>query len=84
MEYKEFVVGTKKNWAGIGSIEVIKKTNHFTTFRIITKDFKGEPFEITFRRKEQFTHKDNGWLTPSTFTMGVDWKGVEIYACDFE
>lgn len=84
MEYKEFKVGTMSKWGNIGTIEVIKKTYHFTTFRIITEDLMGEPFEIKFRRKEQFMHKDNGLLRPSTFTMGVDWRGVEIYACDFQ
>lgn len=83
MEFVEFKVGTKSKWAGNGTIEVVKKTYHFTTFKIVTEDVFGEALEITFRRKEQVMTKDNGWLAPTTFTMGVDWRGVEIYACDF-
>ena len=83
MEFVEFKVGTKSDWAGDGTIEVVKKTYHFTTFKIVTEDLLGEALEITFRRKEQVMTKDNGWLDPATFTMGVDWRGIEIYACDF-
>ena len=83
-EWTEFKVGTKRKFTDEGTIEVVKKTYHFTTFKIVTKDMFGEDLNITFRRKEQFMHRDNGWLVPSTPTMGVDWRGLEIYACDFE
>lgn len=83
-KWTEFKVGTKCRWTNIGTIEVVKKTQHFTTFQIIAKNLIGGDCELTFRRKEQFMHKDNGWLEPSTPTMGVDWNGLEIYACDFK
>ena len=81
--YVEFEVGTKRDWADIGTIEVIKKTHHFTTFRVVAEDSLWGVMDFTFRRKEQIMLKDNGWLSPSTFTKGVDWRGSEIYACDF-
>ena len=83
MEFVEFEVGTKSEWGGSGTIEVVKKTPNFTTFKIVSEDIFGEALEITFRRKEHVMTKDNGWLDPATFTMGVDWRGIEIYACDF-
>ena len=82
-KYVKFEVGTKSKWACDGTIEVVKKTRHFTTFRIVAGNVLGEDWDFTFRRKEQIMLKDNGWLSPSTFTMGVNWRGVEIYACDF-
>lgn len=82
MDYKEFKVGAKYI-IGESKFEVVKKTYHFTTFKW-TYLSDGKSYETTFRRKERFDFKENGFFEPSTWTMSVDHFGFILYACEFE
>lgn len=83
MDYKEFKVGTKYI-IGESKFEVVKKTHHFTTLKWTYRS--GEKFyeTTTFRRKERFDFKENGFFEPSTPTMSINIRNLTLYACEFE
>lgn len=82
MDYKEFKVGTKYI-IDESKFEVVKKTRHFTTFKWTYRS-GGKFYESTFRRKERFDFKENGFFEPSTPTMSVNVHHFILYACEFE